>query len=163
MARPTPKTASPTQPQPQPQPTGRLPKTQRVRKRAEFQLIQSQGRRITTPRFVLLIHAREPTAGLDSARLGITASRRVGTAVVRARSKRLIREAFRATRDLWAADVDVVFIARRSLSAAGLSNVVAELRGAARAIEKRTREARNDQKKREHGAASGDSALAKTL
>ena len=35
------------------------------------------------------------------ARLGITASRRVGGAVVRNRAKRLVREAFRATPELW--------------------------------------------------------------
>ena len=67
-------------------------------------------------------------------RLGITVSRRAGNAAERNRAKRLIREAFRATRELWAPDLDVVVIARGPLGPLRLADVVGELRGAKQAI-----------------------------
>lgn len=131
------------------EPRGRFPAEQRVRKRSEFQEIQSKGRKVTTRSFVLLLYAREP--GL--ARLGITASKRVGNAIARNRSKRLIREAFRATRDLWPGDVDLVVIVRRAPAALG--DVVAEWSDVADVISRRTRAARRDRDERPSGAESG--------
>jgi ribonuclease P protein component len=121
-------------------PIGAFDRRQRIRKRAEFQQIQAEGQRVGTRHFVLLLYARDEPAGV--ARVGTTVSRKVGNAVVRNRAKRLIREAFRATRELWPADVDVVVIARRSLSGAGLAEVVAEWKAASRTIEKQVSEAR---------------------
>jgi len=74
-----------------------------------------------------------------SARLGITASRKVGNAVVRARAKRLIREAFRATRALWPAGIDLVVIVKRSPGDSKLESVVAEWLSARPQIERRVR------------------------
>lgn len=56
----------------------------------------------------------------------MTASRRVGNAVTRNRAKRLVREAFRATRELWSHGVELVVIVRRSLDDAKLQGVVEE-------------------------------------
>jgi ribonuclease P protein component len=111
-----------------------------VRKRWEFQLVQAEARRFSTPRFVFLQRARDPTG----ARLGVTASRKLGSAVVRNRAKRLIREAFRATRDLWPDDVDVVVVARQPLTDKKLPDVVAEWRGAAPELKRRQNQARRD-------------------
>jgi ribonuclease P protein component len=47
-------------------------------------------------------------------RLGVTASRKVGSAVVRNRVKRRVRDAFRRQRGLLPASTDVVVIARPS-------------------------------------------------
>jgi ribonuclease P protein component len=74
-----------------------------------------------------------------SARLGITASRKVGNAVVRARAKRLIREAFRATRALWPAGIDLVVIVKRSPGESKLESVVADWLAARPQIERRVR------------------------
>lgn len=115
---------------------------QRVRKRAEFLEIQAKGRRVSTHRFVLLLYARGTAQ--RSARLGITVSRRCGNAVQRNRLKRLIREAFRETMDLWPHDLDVVVVARAPAPGCRLADVVREWRGAARHLEKRTQEARQD-------------------
>jgi ribonuclease P protein component len=71
--------------------------------------------------------------------LGITASRKVGNAVVRARTKRLIREAFRATRELWPPGIDLVVIAKRSPGESKLESVVSEWLGARDKIERRIR------------------------
>jgi ribonuclease P protein component len=117
-------------------PSGRFPSASRVRKRSEFLNIQERGQRVSTARFVLILSAN---AAAGSARLGITASRRVGNAVVRARAKRLIREAFRATRELWPPGIDLVVIVKRSPGDSKLDSVVTEWIGARAQIEKRIR------------------------
>ena len=129
-------------------PSGPFGKEQRIRKRAEFQDIQGNGRRVFTRNFVLMLAARELSEEHSTARLGITVSRRAGNSVARNRAKRLIREAFRATRELWAPDLDVVVIARGPLGSLGLGDVVGEFRGAKQPIQRRTQEARQDHKTR---------------
>jgi ribonuclease P protein component len=116
-----------------------------VRRRREFQRIQSEGRRVTTPHFLLLLWVSAPTGGeLAPARLGITASRRVGGAVVRNRAKRLVREAFRATPELWFSGLSLVVVVRSALVDMRLGDVVAEWQAAERAIRRRSVEARRD-------------------
>lgn len=118
------------------QPSGRFPSRFRVRKRPEFLRIQERGQRVSTARFVLILSA---TSAPDSPRLGITASRRVGNSVVRSRAKRLIREAFRATRELWPSGIDLVVIVKRAPGDSKLESVVAEWRAARPQIERRLR------------------------
>lgn len=105
-------------------PLGRFSKHQRVKKRTEFRQIQAAAHRVVTPHFVMLI--RRSSTSTDVARLGITASRKVGNAVLRNRAKRLVREAFRATRSLWATAIDVVVIVRHFDGQKKLDEVVAE-------------------------------------
>jgi ribonuclease P protein component len=69
--------------------------------------------------------------------LGVTASRKVGNAIVRGRAKRLVREAFRATRELWPPGVDLVVIVKRSTEETKLDSVIAEWLGARHQIERR--------------------------
>lgn len=123
-----------------PGPTGRFPPEQRVRKRSEYQRAQTKARRVSTAHFVILLHRRDAESTMP-ARLGVVVSRRVGNAVVRNRAKRLVREAFRTTRDLFASGLDVVVVVRRPLAELKLGDVVAEWREAARAIARRTEEA----------------------
>lgn len=125
-------------------PSGPFGKEQRIRKRAEFQDIQGNGRRVFTRNFVLMLVAREVSEERASARLGVTVSRRVGNAAERNRAKRLIREAFRATRELWPPDLDVVVIARGPLGPLRLADVVGEFRGVSQPILRRAQEARQD-------------------
>ena len=106
-----------------------------VRKRSEFERIQSSGSRVNTERFVLIMARQSDVSGV--ARLGITASRRIGNAVARSRAKRLVREAFRATSDLFPPALDLVVIVRRPLGALKLRAVVEEWRGAAGAIRRK--------------------------
>jgi ribonuclease P protein component len=91
---------------------------------------------VSTPRFVLILSV---SMGADSPRLGITASRRVGNSVVRSRAKRLIREAFRATRELWPKGVDLVVIVKRAPGDSKLESVVSEWYAARPQIERRLR------------------------
>jgi ribonuclease P protein component len=131
----------------------RFPPASRIRKRLEFEAAQKGGRRATTANFVFLLYARNETVA--SARLGIVASRKVGNAVVRNRAKRLVREAFRSSRDLFSPGTDVVVIVRRPLEESKLSDVVSEWRRAAAVLDRRSTEARNDRNMRQ---GSGEEA-----
>ena len=85
-------------------------KTQRVRRRSEFQQIFKNGYRVGSRYFTLLL---SPNAG-STPRLGIVASKKLGDAVRRNRAKRLIRELFRLNQTP-SAGLDVVVIPRREL------------------------------------------------
>lgn len=89
----------------------RLERERRVRKRPEFQRAQAAGKRVATRHFVFVI-SKNPAAE-RGARLGITASRRVGNAVRRNRLKRLVREVFRRTEAFVPAGFDVIVICRQ--------------------------------------------------
>jgi ribonuclease P protein component len=91
---------------------------------------------VNTERFVLILAPQaERTA---SARLGITASRKIGGAVQRNRAKRLVRAAFRATKELFPAGIDVVVIVRKPLENLRLADVIREWQSAAAALGRRT-------------------------
>jgi ribonuclease P protein component len=92
-------------------PTGSFPREVRVLRSREFREITEVGRRHASGAFVLLVR---PTSGSGRARLGITASRKVGNAVVRNRVKRRIREWFRRGGQAQLVGCDVVVIARAS-------------------------------------------------
>ena len=92
-------------------PSHRFSKTQRVRRRVEFQRVFDIGYKVSSRYFTLLLAPGTSSA----ARLGIVASRKLGDAVHRNRAKRLIREMFRHIEEAPASAVDVVVIPRREL------------------------------------------------
>jgi ribonuclease P protein component len=63
--------------------------------------------------FVLLVAKRRAEDSAARSRLGITASRKVGNAVMRNRVKRSVREWFRRDRARLGAGFDIVVIARK--------------------------------------------------
>ena len=71
-----------------------FPATIRLKRRADFQRVYRQGVRETGRHLVLFVMQAEDRAG----GFGVTASRRVGGAVVRARCKRRLRELYRLHR-----------------------------------------------------------------
>jgi ribonuclease P protein component len=101
----------------------RFPRLYRIRKRSEFLALQRAGRRQSAPHFIVIIRCRnEPPA-----RLGITTSRKVGSAPVRNRVRRLVREYFRRHRTRLLAPADVLVIARASAAGVDYKTVEREL------------------------------------
>jgi ribonuclease P protein component len=80
-----------------------------IRRGADFQ--RAYRRRASASDRVLLLFGCQN--GLNHPRLGLSVSRKVGNAVVRNRWKRLIREAFRLTRETLPGGLDLVVIPRQ--------------------------------------------------
>jgi ribonuclease P protein component len=103
--------------------TGRFRRSDRLLDSRDFRRILRRGRRVAHRDIVVI---SMPIDGKhckfnklrDSdrygSRLGVTASRKVGGAVVRNRFKRRIRAWFRERRSNFATDLDLVVIARKS-------------------------------------------------
>jgi ribonuclease P protein component len=89
----------------------RLRPYERLTKGADYQRVLRQGAR-SEGRFFVLV-ATPNSSGFD--RLGVVASRRLGTAAVRNRAKRLLREAFRRNKRSATTGWDVILIGRAGL------------------------------------------------
>jgi ribonuclease P protein component len=114
----------------------RLRRSDRVLLSRDFQRVSRQGIRVSSRDFVMLVapgwRSGASRAGEGPApRLGVTASRKVGGAVVRNRVKRSIREWFRRSRARFEGDVDIVVIARPGAACLDCGSLRAELSGLA--------------------------------
>ena len=90
-------------------PDERFRRQHRMRSRADFERLYRKG--VVAADEVLVIRACRN--GLAHSRLGLAVSRKVGSAVVRNRWKRLIREAFRKSRHRLPPGYDLVVRPRR--------------------------------------------------
>jgi ribonuclease P protein component len=98
-------------------------KKERLLKRKEFVNVNRSGRRYTTEHFTIFLKEN----GLGISRLGVTVTKRTGTAVERNRMKRLIREFFRLHRERLPQGHDIVIAARKNASNLDLWKVKEEL------------------------------------
>jgi ribonuclease P protein component len=87
--------------------------------------VSNNGRRATAGSFIVIRVDRTD----DCTRIGITASRKVGCAVVRNRIKRLVRECYRLNKEMFMAG-DYSIIARRSASQLDIAGVTRDVRRA---------------------------------
>ena len=90
----------------------RFPRSHRVLKSAEFDRVFQ--RRRSQSDGVLIVYACEN--GLDHSRLGLVVSRKAGGAVMRARWKRCIREAFRLSQHELPLGMDLIVLPRAGVA-----------------------------------------------
>ena len=86
----------------------RFPKSSRLKSPADFRRVFERRRSATNGRLTVLGCEND----LGYTRLGLSVSRRVGGAVVRNRWKRLLREAFRLSREKLPPGLDLVIVAK---------------------------------------------------
>jgi ribonuclease P protein component len=112
-----------------------FPRARRVRKRLDYLRIQNQGRRYSTPHFLVFAMPQnlEPSQGSRPpgvevpTRFGVTVSRKVGDSVTRNRVKRWIRESCRRWAPSLPPSLDIVVVARPQAARAGFAPISAEL------------------------------------
>jgi ribonuclease P protein component len=91
----------------------RFPGCQRLRSQLDFQEVRNRGKSFKTRYFFLQLLVKDsPDPPLR--RIGIITSRRVGNAVKRNRSKRLLREIFRENQGILPSCCDIVIVMRNT-------------------------------------------------
>ncbi len=107
-------------------PSQRFSKSQRVRRREEFQRVFDSNYKVSSRYFTFLF----APGSSSTPRLGIVASRKLGDAVRRNRAKRLIREVFRRLDPGPGTPIDLVVIPRRELFDAPFADLDRDFRAA---------------------------------
>ncbi|MCK5914678.1 MAG: ribonuclease P protein component [Deltaproteobacteria bacterium] len=101
-----------------------FPKDERIRERREFTEIFDNARKTHSSHLILFRRSNSR----QSARVGITASRKVGVAVVRNRIKRLIREYYRQHKADFIPGFDYSLVVKKSFSRLSRGAAADELR-----------------------------------
>jgi len=100
-----------------------LPRAHRLTKRGDFARVRQHGRSRAHPLLILVV---APNGG-ETTRAGLVVGKRIGTAVVRNRVKRLLREAVRARLSCLPPGYDIVLIARQEAAGARLGDIAVAL------------------------------------
>jgi ribonuclease P protein component len=111
----------------------RLAPAERVRRRPEFERAYDTGVRVHG-RFMTLFVVPN---GMEASRLGVAATRKLGSAVERNRAKRVSRELFR--RHKITAGLDIIVVPRREMLDASFATLESDYLAA---LERRTHERR---------------------
>ncbi|MBN2220195.1 MAG: ribonuclease P protein component [Kosmotogaceae bacterium] len=89
-----------------------LSKTERLRRKADFDRVFKKGKSIVDPFFVVLYIK----SGLPFSRIGVSIKRKFGKAHLRNRLRRLVKEVYRTNKPVFPEGYDILFIARKDLS-----------------------------------------------
>ena len=80
-------------------------------KNLEIRRVHENGRSKADPNLVMVILEN----GRSENRLAVSVSKKIGNSVVRHRTKRIVKEAYRACREEWQTGFDIVIIARAGI------------------------------------------------
>ena len=107
-------------------PSSRLlfPRSSRLKRPGEFARAKVAGRRLVCGCLIANVLRRPPG---QASRLGVVTSKKIGGAVVRSRARRLLRECFRLHQRELAQPVDLVLVARPSITGKKLADVENDL------------------------------------
>jgi ribonuclease P protein component len=97
----------------------RFTRAERILKRRQFRHVYDQGQRYSFPLFTAFVVKTEQAHN----RLGVTVTKRIGSAVVRNRCKRLVREVFRRQKRQLLSHVDIVVNVRHAMAEATYDEV----------------------------------------
>lgn len=97
-----------------------LPKISRLCQNKSFQAVYRSGKSYANKNLVVYVLPNKSA----NRRIGFAAGKRLGSAVVRNRVKRLLREAYRLNQDKFITGVDLVIVGRQPLIKAKLPQVV---------------------------------------
>jgi len=89
----------------------RLTSLERIRRKKDFSSLYKNGSRLRGRYFDLVYRPSQSGAS----RLAVVVSRKVGSAVIRNRIKRRIRDVFRRNKGLFAAPMDVIVVTRKEV------------------------------------------------
>jgi ribonuclease P protein component len=98
----------------------RLGRASRLKHSRDFARLKTEGRRLVSGCLILNWQGGSATA---SGRVGVVTSRRIGSAVIRSRARRLLREAWRRNQRGLGSAVDMVLVARPSIAGKRLADV----------------------------------------
>jgi ribonuclease P protein component len=106
-----------------------LGRNMRLKQSRDFARVRREGRRVVNG--CLIANWQALPAG-SSMHLGVITTKKLGNAVIRARARRLLREAFRLHQHDLAQPVDLVLVAQRTIVGKGLAGVESDLLAALR-------------------------------
>ncbi len=98
-------------------------KNERLLNRSDFVNLNQLGKRYYTTHFTFILRGN----GLGLTRLGITASKRIGNAVIRNKVKRLLREFYRTHKTCFPQGYDIVLAAKNGAGGLDFKKVKEEL------------------------------------
>jgi ribonuclease P protein component len=106
-----------------------LGRNMRLKQSRDFSRVRREGRRVVNG--CLIANWQVLPAG-SPAHLGVITTKKLGNAVIRARARRLLREAFRLHQHDLTQPVDLVLVAQRTIVGKGLAGVESDLLAALR-------------------------------
>ena len=101
-------------------------KVWRLRPKGEFEQVRQNGRSWSHPLLVIIARVRTATS-IARPRVATTAGKRLGSAVVRNRLRRKMREAVRQVYAYLPAQIDLIVMARAPMIDADVSSIAAAL------------------------------------
>jgi ribonuclease P protein component len=98
----------------------RFGREMRIKQGRDFSRVRQEGQRLV---YGCLIANWRKLPAEGSSRLGVVTSGKIGNAIIRNRARRLLREAFRVHQHDLTQPVDLVLVARASITGKGFTDV----------------------------------------